>query len=122
MIMNFPNLITTQAEAQRLAADVFPGERLALARLAPGTAHPRYQMTMATAAVLRDVFEWLHQQRPRIHKRARWPLFYDLAQRITDQLDSNAQAKVMDLYAQDNETKWRMSRATQTMNGDGEGI
>jgi len=120
--MDLPTLITARTEAHRLAAELFPGDYTALARIKPGTAHPRYRLRMETADVLREVFAWLHEQRPRIHKRARWYLFYDIAQRISEQLDNNAQAKVMDLYAEDSDREWRKSRAAQIMNGDGDGI
>jgi hypothetical protein len=120
--MNLPNLTRTKAEAQQLAAELFPGEQTALARLKPGTAFPRYQLTQETAEMLRAVLHWLHEQKPRIYKRARWHLFYDLAHRVTDQLDENAQAKVRELYAEDRAEVWRKIQAAQIMGGDGEGI
>jgi hypothetical protein len=120
--MNFPAITRTKAEAQQLAAEIFPGESGALARLKPGTTFPRYQLTHDTADRLREIFLWLHEQKPKIYKRARWHLFYDLARRATDQLDENAQAKVRDFYAEDRAEVWRKSRAAQIMTGDGEGI
>lgn len=120
--MNFPTLTRTKAEAQQLATDLFPGDSAALARLKPGTTFPRYQLTHDTAETLRAVFLWLHEQRPRIYKRARWHLFYDLAQRITDQLDENGQAKVRDFYAEDRAAVWQKYQAAQIMTGDGQGI
>ena len=53
-----------------------------LAQLKPGTTHPRYQLTHDTTDKLRAVFFWLHEQKPRIYKRARWHLFYDLAHQV----------------------------------------
>jgi len=120
--MNLPNPTRTKAEAQQLAAELFPGERGALARVKPGTAFPRYQLTHEIADTLRAVFFWLSEQKPRIYKRARWHLFYDLARRVTDQLDENAQAKVRDLYAEEHAEVWRKTRAAQIMTGDGQGI
>jgi hypothetical protein len=120
--MNLPRQTRTKAEALQLAAELFPGERIALARLKPGTTFPRYQLTHDTAEALREIFLWLHEQKPKIYKRARWHLFYDLARRVTDQLDENAQAKVRELYAEDRAEAWRKTRAAQTMTGDGEGI
>jgi hypothetical protein len=104
------------------AAELFPGERVAVAQLKPGTTFPRYQLTHDTTDKLRAVFFWLHEQKPRIYKRARWHLFYDLARRIADQLDENAQAKVRDLYAEDRAGVWQKHQAAQTMTGDGHGI
>jgi len=120
--MTLPSLTRTKAEAQQLAAELFPGEQIALARVKPGTIFPRYQVTNDTADTLRAVFYWLHEQRPRIYQRARWHLFYDLARRIADQLDENAQAKVRDLYTEDRAAVWQKSQAAQSMAGDGYGI
>lgn len=120
--MNLPNLTRTKTEAQQLAADIFPGERVALARLKPGTTHPRYQLTHDTAETLRAIFTWLHEQKPRIYKRARWHLFYDLARRLVEQIDENAQGKIHDLYTADHADAWQRNQAAQTMSGDGEGI
>jgi hypothetical protein len=120
--MNLPNLTRTKAEAQKLATDLFPGENVAFARLKPGTTFPRYHLTNDTAETLRAVFFWLYEHKPRIYKRARWHLFYDLAHRVTYQLDENAQAKVRELYAEDRAEAWRKTRAAQIMSGDGEGI
>ena len=120
--MTFPNLTRTKTEAQQLAAELFPGERVAVAQLKPGTTFPRYQLTHDTTDKLRAVLFWLHEQKPRIYKRARWHLFYDLARRVADQLDENAQAKVRDLYAEDRAGVWQKHQAAQTMTGDGHGI
>ncbi len=120
--MTLPNLTRTKTEALQLAAELFPGERVALARLKPGTTHPRYQLTHDTTDTLRGLFFWLHEQKPRIYKRARWHLFYDLARRVADQLDENAQAKVRALYAEDRAEVWQRHQAAQTMTGEGEGI
>ena len=120
--MTLPNLTRTKTEALQLAAALFPGERVALAQLKSGTTHPRYQLTHDTTDKLRAVFFWLHEQKPRIYKRARWHLFYDLARRVADQLDENAQAKVRDLYAEDRAGVWQKHQAAQTMTGDGHGI
>ena len=120
--MTLPNLTRTKTEALQLAAELFPGERIAVAQLKPGTTFPRYQLTHDTTDKLRAVFFWLHEQRPRIYKRARWHLFYDLARRVADQLDENAQAKVRDLYAADRAEVWQKHQAAQTMTGDGHGI
>jgi hypothetical protein len=119
--MNFPAFTRTKAEALRLAADLFPGDSAALAKLKPGTTHPRYQVTHDTADTLRAVFVWLHE-RPRIYKRARWHLFYDLARRVADQLDENAQAKVRELCAKDYADTWQRARDAEIMTGDGQGI
>ena len=118
----FPSLTRSKAEAQQLAAKLFPGDRAALARLKTGTTFPRYQVTHDTADTLRSVFYWLHEQKPKIYKRARWHLFYDLAHRVIDQIDQNAQAKVRDLYAADRAEGWQKSQAAQVMTGDGQGI
>jgi len=120
--INFPKLTRTKTEAQQLAAEVFPGERSALAQLKPGTTHPRYQLTHDTADTLRAILFWLHEQKPKIYKRARWHLFYDLAHRAVIQLDENAQAKVRDLYAEDRTAVWQKHQAAQIMTGDGQGI
>ena len=120
--MTLPNLTRTKTEALQLAAALFPGERVALAQLKSGTTHPRYQLTHDTTDKLRAVFFWLHEQKPRIYKRARWHLFYDLARRVADQLDENAQAKVRALYAEDRAEVWQRHQAAQTMTGEGEGI
>jgi len=120
--MNLPTLTRTKTEAQQLAAELFPGEHAALAKLKPGTTFPRYQLTRDTTDTLRAVFIWLHEQKPRIYKRARWHLFYDLARRVADQLDENAQAKVRNLYAADHADAWQKRQAAQTMTGDGDGI
>jgi len=120
--MTFPTFTRTKAEAQKLAAELFPGDRAALARLKPDTTFPRYQVTHDTADKLRAVFYWLHEQKPRIYKRARWHLFYDLARRAADQLDENAQAKVRDLYAAARAEAWQKHQSAQTMTGDGHGI
>lgn len=117
-----PSLTRTKSEAQQLAAELFPGDEIALARLKPGTAFPRYQLTHETAGTLRAVLFWLHEQKPRIYKRARWDLFYDLARRVADQLDRNAQAKVRELYAEEHNALWQKSRDAQIMSGDGMGI
>ena len=119
---DLPSLTRTKTEAQQLAAELFPGDKIALAKLKPGTAYPRYQLTHDTADTLQAVLFWLHEQKPRIYKRARWHLFYDLARRVVDQLDENAQAKVRELYAEDRAEAWRKTRAAQIMSGDGEGI
>jgi len=120
--INFPKLTRTKTEALQFAAEIFPGERIALARLKSGTTHPRYQLTHDTADKLRAILFWLHEQKPKIYKRARWHLFYDLARRVADQLDENAQAKVRDLYAEDRAEVWQKHQAAQTMTGDGHGI
>jgi hypothetical protein len=119
---NLPSLTRTKTEAQRLAAELFPGEDIALARLKPGTAFPRYQLTHDTADTLRAILTWLHDEKPRIYKRARWHLFYDLARRAVEQIDENAQAKVRELYAEDRNVLWQKSRDAQIMSGDGMGI
>ena len=120
--INFPKLTRTKTEAQQFAAEIFPGERIALARLKPGTTHPRYQLTHDTADTLRAILFWLHDQKPKIYKRARWHLFYDLAHRAAIQLDENAQAKVHELCAEDRAVAWRRVQAAQLMTGDGQGI
>ena len=120
--MNFPTYTKTKAEAQRLAVELFPGERAALVRLKPDTTFPRYQVTHDTADTLRTVFYWLHEQKPRIYKRARWHLFYDMARRVVEQIDENAQAKVRDLYANDRAEQWRRKQAAEIVTGDGHGI
>ncbi len=119
---NLPSLTRTKTEAQRLAAELFPGDEIALARLKPGTDCPRYQLTHDTADTLRAVLVWLHEERPRIYKRARWHLFYDLARRVADQLDENGQAKIREIYAEDRQAAWQKSRDAQIMRGDGMGI
>jgi hypothetical protein len=88
--------------------------------LKPGTTHPRYQLTHDTTETLRAVFTWLHEQKPRIYKRARWHLFYDLARRLVEQVDENAQATIHDLYTADHADAWQRRQAAQTMTGDGE--
>lgn len=118
----FPKLTRTKTEAQQLAAEMFPGTQAALARLKPGTTHPRYQLTHDTADTLRAIFFWLHEQKPEIYKRACWHLFYDLAQRVANQLDENAQAKVHDLYAEERAAAWQRVQAAQLMTGNGQGI
>lgn len=120
--MNLPTLTRTKAEAERLAAEVFPGEAIALARLKPGTTYPRYQLAHDMADTLHEVFRWLHEQKPRIYKRARWYLFYDLAHRLARQLDENGQAKIREIYAEARAEEWRKHCAPQTMTGDGDGI
>ena len=120
--MNFPTYTKTKAEAQRLAVELFPGERAALVRLKPDPTFPRYQVTHDTADTLRTVFYWLHEQKPRIYKRARWHLFYDMARRVVEQIDENAQAKVRDLYANDRAEQWRRKQAAEIVTGDGHGI
>jgi hypothetical protein len=50
------------------------------------------------------VFFWLHERKPRI---------YDLARRVADQLDENAQAKVRDLYAEDRAEVWQKHQAAK---------
>jgi len=120
--MNFPTYTRTKAEARQLATEIFPGEQAALAQMKPGTHLPRYQLTHDTTETLRSVFYWLHEQKPKIYKRARWHLFYDLARRAVEQVDENAQAKVRDLYAADHADAWQKRQAAQTMTGDGEGI
>ena len=120
--INFPKLTRTKTEALQFAAEIFPGERIALARLIPGTTHPRYQLTHDTTDTLRAIFFWLHEQKPKIYKRARWHLFYDLAHRAAIQLDENAQAKVHELYAEDRAAAWQRVQAAQLMTGDGQGI
>jgi hypothetical protein len=120
--INFPKLTRTKTEALQLAAEMFPSTKAALARLKPGTTHPRYQLTHDTADKLRAIFFWLHEQKPKIYKRARWHLFYDLAQRVANQLDENAQAKVHDLCAEDRAAARQRLQAAQLMTGDGCGI
>ena len=120
--INFPKLTRTKTEALQLAAEIFPGERIALARLKPGTTHPRYQLTHDTTDKLRAVLFWLHEQKPKIYKPARWHLLYDLAHRAANQLDENAQAKVHELYAEDRVAVWQRLQAAQLMTGDGQGI
>ena len=83
VFMNLPDLTRTKAEAKKLAADLFPGDSVALARIKPGTTFPRYHLTDSTTETLRAVFHWLYEHKPRIYKRARWHLFYDLAHRVT---------------------------------------
>ena len=119
---DLPSLTRTKTEAQQLAAELFPGEKVALASLKPGTAFPRYQLTHDTADTLRAVLFWLHEQKPRIYKRARWHLFYDLSRRVADQLDENAQAKIREIYAEDRDATWQKSHDAQIMTGDGMGI
>jgi nucleoside-diphosphate-sugar epimerase len=120
--MNFPVLTRTKAEAERLAAELFPGEAIALARLKPDTTYPRYQLAHDMASTLHEIFRWLYEQKPRIYKRARWHLFYDLAHRLARQLDENGQAKTRDIYAETRNGEWQKHRAAQIMTGDGEGI
>jgi hypothetical protein len=120
--INFPSLTRTKTEAQQLAAALFPGEQIALARVKSGTTHPRYQLTHNTADTLRAILFWLHEQKPKIYKRARWHLFYDLANRAATQLDENAQAKVHELYAEDRAATWQRLQAAQLMTGEGQGI
>ena len=120
--MNFPTLTRTKAEAQQLAAGLFPGAEIALTRLKPGTTYPRYQLTHDMADTLREIFIWLFEQKPRIYKRARWHLFYDLAHRLARQLDENGEAKIREIYAEARNEDWRKHRAAQIMTGDGDGI
>ncbi len=120
--MNFPTYTRTKAEAQQLAAELFPDEKTALAKIAPDISHPRYHLTHTTADTLRTVFFWLHEQKPKIYKRARWHLFYDMAHRLTVLLDENAQAKVRDLYARDYGRQHDREHQAQIMTGDGHGI
>lgn len=109
--IQFPKLTRTKTEALQLAVVIFPGQRIALARLEPGTTHPRYKLTHDTADVLRAILFWLHEQKPKIYKRARWHLFYDLAQRAAIQLDENAQAKVHAFCAEDRAAAWQRLQA-----------
>lgn len=95
--MNLPAYIRTKAEAKKLTEDLFPGAKAALARIKPGTSHPRYQVDQDVFETLRAVFTWLHERKPKLYQRARWHLFYDLAHRVVRQIDENAQAKVHDL-------------------------
>jgi hypothetical protein len=122
LFMNFPAYTKTKAEAQRLAAELFPDEKTAIAKIAPDVSHPRYHLTHTTADTLRTVFFWLHEQHPKIYKRARWHLFYDMAHRIAVLLDENAQAKVRDLYANDHAKQWQRKQAAEIVTGDGHGI
>jgi hypothetical protein len=121
-LQDLPSLTRTKTEAQQLAAELFPGEEIALAKLKLGTAYPRYQLTHDTAETLRAVLIWLHEGKPRIYKRARWHLFYDLACRVADQLDENGQAKIREFYAEDRQAVWQKFRDAQIMTGDGMGI
>ena len=119
--LNFPKLTRTKTEALQFAAEIFPGERIALARLKPGTTHPRYQLTHAPR----------HRSAPscfgstsrsRRFTSGTVALVLDLAHRAVIQLDENAQAKVRDLYAEDRTAVWQKHQAAQIMTGDGQGI
>jgi hypothetical protein len=123
--MNLPAYTRTKAEAQKLAADLFPDAKSALASLQaarPDCPHPRYQLTHDTTDMLRAVFYWLHEQKPKIYKRARWHLFYDLARRVVNQMDENGTGKIFDLQAADSAAAYDRKQAAQTMTGDGAGI
>ena len=123
--MNFPTYTRTKAEALNLAAAIFPDERTALDALRqaiPDCKHPRYHLTQTATDTLRAVFDWLFDDRTRIYKRARWHLFYSLAHRLIDQIDANARAKIIDLYAEDHARDWQRRVAAWTMTGDGAGI
>ena len=123
--MNFPSSTRTKADAQQLAVTLFPGWQLALHHLKqtkPDTTHPLYQATHDTADQLRGVLFWLHEQKPKIYKRARWHLFYDVATRAIRQADDLAQEKVRAIYAEQRAQDWQRHHAAQTMTGDGHGI
>ena len=120
--LNLPARITTKAQAIALAADLFPGQKEALAQLPAGTTHPRYALHHQDADRLRAVLFWLAEDKPTIYSRARWHLFYDLARRLIEQNSDNGFSRALDIYAEDNARKWAADRATNTMTGDGEGI
>lgn len=124
--MNFPAYTKTKTEAQRLAAELFPKADNAIGALPAGTHLPRYQLQHTTADTLRAVFYWLHEQRPKIYKRARWHLFYDMAANVIAQIDDNAQAKVRELYNASDSRRYfetiARKEAAELVTGDGQGI
>jgi hypothetical protein len=120
--MNFPSYIKTKRDAVALAAEMFPGEAQALARLKPDTTHPRYALDHITADTLRELLYWLHEARPKIYKRARWHFFYDVAVRIVKQTDANGSLKWSDIDARHRNDRHQSRMEAETMRGDGAGI
>jgi len=123
--MNFPNKIRTKAEAKRLAAEVIPGASSALAALLaekPDCLWPRHYLRYPTSDILRAVFAWLLARDTQIYKRARFDLFYSLAERLIDQVDANACAKTHEFYTESRDREERGRLTTGRMGGDGEGI
>ena len=119
--VTFPAITRTKAEALALADEIMPTTQAALANLKrsrPDIEHPRYYLDFANADRLREVFEWLASKQTRVYKRAQWPLFYTLAQRIIREADENGQGKVRDIYC--------APLAARTLDtsafGDGDGI
>jgi hypothetical protein len=124
--MTLPTITKTKAEAIKLAADLFPTADKAIAALPPDTQLPRYTLNSRTSDTLREVLFWIHEQRPKIYKRARWHLFYDMARRVVEQIDENAQAKVRELYTQSDHRSFvarlEKTEAAETVTGNGQGI
>ena len=123
--MNFPNKIRTKAEAKRLAAEIFPTAGIALAalRLAkPDCLWPRHYLRYPTSDMLRAVFAWLLARDTQVYKRARFDLFYSLAERLIDQVDANACAKTHEIYTESRDREARDRLTAGRVDGDGEGI
>lgn len=123
--MNLPTYTRTKREALALAADIFPDHAAAMARLDAedrARPYPHFWLEGQIRDDLRQLFDWLFDDRTRIYKRARWHLFYDLAKRLVDLIAANRA---------DFDRRWRLEQAGQewhrrlaswTMTGDGEGI
>ena len=124
--MNFPTYIRTKAEANALAAELFPDYRTAQARAQQ--AHPDkdgysfYWVEAQARDDLRALFFWLFDDKTRIYKRPRWHLFYDLAHRLTKLLAENNDAKDRYWSRLFADREFAKRQRANTMTGDGDGI
>lgn len=70
--------------------------------------------------MLRAVFAWLLAPDTQVYKRARFDLFYSLAERLIDEVDANACAKTHELYTEsrDREERGRLTAGRARSGGD----
>ena len=124
--IDLPTITKTKGEAKALAKRIFPPVDVALNQVAPGTTFPRYQLDFDALDKMNAVLHWIHEQRPKIYKRARWHLFYNLAQNMVNCISENAALRIHEMYSADHSrdflAKLEAAEAVQTMPGDGYGI
>ena len=124
--LNLPQITRTKGEAKSLASTVFPPTATALAQMPPNTTYPRYQFNFDAADKLQLILEWLHEKRPKIYQRARFELFYGIAQNIVRTVDDNAAMRIHEMYRDSDHrefiAKLEAAESAQTMAGYGYGI
>ena len=120
-----PTYVRTKAEALELVERLAPPLRAAITEMVtrtPPVTFPRYSLNYEMQERLRAVFEWLLDDRTRVYKRARFHLFYNLAERTLAMVDENGFQKALDHDRERFDREFAQRRAAYTVAGDGSHI